>query len=47
MALDVLVQSLKCYCCGEFRDLLAKGIMGSVSAHICKKRASLSSVVIN
>ena len=43
VALDFLVQSLKHYCCGGFRDLLAKGIKGSVSAHVCKRRVLLSS----
>lgn len=47
MAFDFLVQSLKYYYCGGFRDLLAEGIMGSVSAHICKRRAFLSPLVIN
>lgn len=47
MAFDFLGQNLKYYYCGEFRDLLAKGIMGSVSAHVCKRRAFLSPLVIN
>lgn len=42
MAFDFLVQSLKPYCCGGFRDLLTKGIVVWVSACICKRRTFLS-----
>lgn len=45
MAFDFLEQSPNCS--GEFRDLLAKVIVGSVSAQICKKRASLSPPLTN